>query len=123
MAEGILSSLDSVHYQPYSAGTQPSSVNPFAVSVMKEIGVDISGHKSKNVKDFLDQKFDYVITVCDQAKEACPFFPGEVGAFIHKGFEDPAQAQGREEEILDTFRKIRDEIKEWIETALKKGQW
>lgn len=112
MAEGLLKSFDS-ELEVYSAGTNPSDkVNPKAVQVMKEIGIDISQNYPKMVDQFLNDPFDYVITVCDNAKETCPVFIGKVGKQLHIGFEDPADATGTEEEILSVFRKVRDEIKE-----------
>jgi arsenate reductase len=113
MAEGLLRALYGKYYETYSAGTQPSGVNPHAVKTMAEIGIDISTHRSKNVQEFLDMKIDYVVTVCDHAKEACPFFPGG-GQYLHKGFKDPAESEGTEEEILSVFRLVRDEIRDWI---------
>lgn len=111
MAEGFLKSFDK-KLEVYSAGTEPSNqVNPKAVQVMKEIGIDISRHYPKSVDNFLDKSFDYVVTVCDNAKESCPIFIGKVGKQIHIGFEDPAEATGSEEEILSVFRKVREEIK------------
>ena len=114
MAEGLLSALYDDRYEVYSAGTEPSSVNPYAVKVMAEIGIDISEHRSKSVDEFLAMNFGYVVTVCDQAKETCPFFPGGV-KYYHKGFEDPSKFEGSEDEILSGFRRIRDEIRGWIE--------
>lgn len=100
----------------WSAGTEPSEVNDYAVKVMKEIGIDISGHRSKSVEEFLEQDFAYVVTVCDQANEACPFFPGGKER-IHKSFEDPAAIEGNTELKLAGFRRTRDEIKAWIEKS------
>ncbi len=111
MAEGFLKSFDS-ELTVYSAGTVPSTeVNPNAIKAMKEIGIDISSGKPENVNKYLDKSFDYVITVCGDAKETCPVFIGNVKEQLHIGFEDPADATGTEEEILNEFRKIRDEIK------------
>lgn len=111
MAEGFLKSFDK-EIEVYSAGTFPASrVNPNAVFVMKEIGIDISKNEPKDVKNFVNDSFDYVITVCDNAKENCPVFLGEVGKRLHIGFEDPAEATGTEEEVLKVYRKVRDEIK------------
>ncbi|MGK9369070.1 arsenate reductase ArsC [Melioribacter sp. Ez-97] len=111
MAEGFLKSFDP-ELEVYSAGTNPSSqVHPNAVKVMKEAGIDLSHNYPKNVDEFINQSFDYVITVCDNAKETCPVFMGKVKHQLHIGFEDPAEATGTEEEILNTFRRIRDEIK------------
>lgn len=111
MAEGFLKSFDP-ELEVFSAGTNPSpQVHPNAVKVMKEAGIDLSNNYPKNVDEFINQSFDYVITVCDNAKETCPVFMGKVKHQLHIGFEDPAEATGTEEEILNTFRRIRDEIK------------
>ena len=111
MAEGFLKTFGK-SLQVYSAGTYPSNqVHPLAVQVMREAGVDISSGYPKDVEQFLDQSFDYVITVCDNAKETCPTFTGQVKELLHIGFEDPAEATGTNDEILATFRRIRDEIK------------
>lgn len=120
MAEAFLKSFDG-NLEVYSAGTAPASkVHPKAVQVMKEAGIDISANKTKTVQQFLSQSFDYVITVCDNAKETCPFFTGKVGHRLHMGFEDPAEATGSEEEILSVFRKVRDQIeKEFKQFMLK----
>ncbi len=110
MAEGFLKAFDS-NLEVYSAGTEPSNeVHPKAVIVMSEMGIDISKNYPKNVDQFLDQKFDFVITVCGGAKESCPAFSGKVMNKIHIGFDDPADATGTEEEIFAEFRRIRDEI-------------
>lgn len=111
MAEGFLKSFDS-ELNVYSAGTSPSGeVHPKAIIVMKEVGVDIRSGKPENVTNYLEMSFDYVITVCSNAKETCPVFIGKVKEQLHIGFEDPADATGTEEEIISEFRKIRDEIK------------
>ncbi len=110
MAEGFLKAFDP-DLEVYSAGTNPSGeVHPKAIVAMKEMNIDISGNHPKNVSEFLDQAFDYVITVCDGAKETCPYFSGDVKHRLHIGFEDPAGATGTEEEIMNEFRRIRDEI-------------
>lgn len=110
MAEGFLKSFDD-KLEVFSAGTSPSGqVHSKAVQVMKEIGIDISDDYPKEVTKFLDKSFDYVITVCDNARETCPVFLGEVKEQLHIGFEDPAEATGSEEEVLATFRRVRDEI-------------
>ena len=110
MAEGFLKAFDP-DLEVYSAGTNPSGeVHPKAIAVMKEMNIDISGNHPKNVSEFLDQSFDYVITVCDGAKETCPYFSGDVKHRLHIGFEDPAEATGTDEEIMNQFRRIRDEI-------------
>ncbi len=111
MAEGFLKSFDP-DLEVYSAGTNPAKyVNPNAIIAMNETGVDITNNSPKNVDLFINQHFDYVITVCGNAKETCPAFIGKVGERLHIGFEDPAEAVGSQEEILDEFRRIRDEIK------------
>ena len=114
MAEGILNSLYPDLYETYSAGTEPTSVRPEAIKVMAELGIDISSHRSKSIDEFKNMPFDYIVTVCDKAKETCPYFPGG-GKKLHQSFDDPSQFSGTEEEILAGFRKVRDEIKEWIE--------
>ena len=112
MAEGFLKSFDP-HLQVYSAGTGPSDqVHPKAIQVMKEVGIDLIKNYPKNVDQFINQSFDYVITVCDHAKETCPIFSGQVVQQLHIGFEDPAEASGSEEEIFKVFRRVRDEIKQ-----------
>jgi arsenate reductase len=115
MAEGILRSLGP-DMAIVSAGTQPEKqVNPNAVKVMKELGIDISGHHPKNVDQFVNEAFDYVITVCDNARESCPFFTGKVGNRVHIGFVDPADARGTEEEVLAEYRRVRDQIRSEFE--------
>jgi len=114
MAEGFVNALYGDRYSAFSAGTEPSKVNPYAVRVMQEIGIDISDHRSKSVDEFLDQDLDYVVTVCDHAKEVCPFFPGGRKA-LHKGFQDPAAVAGTEDEKLSLFRRVREEIRDWVE--------
>ena len=110
MAEGFLKSFDP-KLEVYSAGTSAEEkVNPYAVKVMKEAGIDISGQKPESVEKYLNKSFDYVITVCDGAKEVCPVFNGDVKNKLHIGFEDPAKARGTEEEKLKAYRKVRDEI-------------
>ena len=112
MAEGFLKSFDD-RLQVFSAGTYPAQyANPYAIKIMQEAGIDISQNKPKSVDLFLDKPFDYVITVCDDAKESCPYFSGTVGHRLHIGFEDPAKAKGTETEILTEYRKIRDQIME-----------
>jgi len=115
MAEGILRHLYGKRFDVHSAGTQPSRVNPYAVRVMEEIGIDITGHSSKSIDVYEGACFDRVVTVCDQANEACPVFFGG-GEHTHKGFRDPAGFRGKDEEILAGFRTVRDEIKDWVES-------
>ncbi len=110
MAEGFLKVFNP-ELEVYSAGTNPSNeVHPKAIATMKEMNIDISGNLPKNVSELLNQPFDYVITVCDSAKETCPYFSGEVKHRLHIGFEDPAEATGTDEEIMAEFRRIRNEI-------------
>ncbi len=112
MAEAFLKSFDK-NFEVYSAGTFPApQVHPKAILVMNEVGIDISQNKPKDVNEFINQSFDYVITVCDNARENCPVFLGKVNKQLHIGFEDPAEATGTEEEVLKVFRKVRDEIKQ-----------
>lgn len=112
MAEGFLKSFDPA-LEVFSAGTHPAAqANPFAVEVMKESGVDISGNKPKSVDLFLSVDFNFVITVCGGAKEVCPAFTGKVKRWVHIGFDDPADAQGSREEILSVYLRVRDEIRE-----------
>ena len=112
MAEGFMKSFDA-QLEVYSAGTKAEKqVNPYAVKAMSEIGIDISKHYPKQVDEFLEIDFDYVITVCDGAKEICPIFTGKVKKRLHIGFEDPADAKGTENEVMPVYRRIRDEIKE-----------
>ena len=119
MAEGFLKSFDS-ELEIYSAGTKAEkNVNPYAIKVMTEKGIDISKQFPKSVDLFLTESFDYVITVCDGAKEICPIFTGNVKHRLHMGFEDPANATGTEEEKLLVYRKIRDEIFDAFKTFYK----
>jgi arsenate reductase len=113
MAEAIVNALHGDRYKAYSAGTEPTSINPYVIKVMSEIGIDTSRQKSKIIKEFQGKRFDYVVTVCDHAKETCPFFPGK--KVLHKSFADPSKFQGTEEQILQKVRQVRDEIREWIE--------
>lgn len=111
MAEAFLQSFDA-NLQVFSAGTIPAEeVNPFALKVMLEIGLDLTASRPKHVAGFIKDSFDYVITVCDAAKESCPVFTGKVKNMLHIGFEDPAEAVGTEQEIISVFRRVRDEIK------------
>jgi len=109
MTEGLMNHLCGDRYEAFSAGTEPSQVNPFAVRVMSEISIDISGYRAKSVQEFIEQKFDYVITVCDSAQESCPFFPGGK-KILHKSFKDPAAFKGSDNEKMAVFRQTRDEI-------------
>ena len=117
MAEGLLRHLAEDCFEVYSAGTEATFIRPQAVEVMNEVGIDISGQKSKTLDEYLGQSFDYVITVCDTANEACPVFPGAKRR-LYWSFEDPAAAVGSEEERLRVFRSVRDNIEEHIENNL-----
>jgi arsenate reductase len=110
MAEGLLRHIAGDRFEVFSAGTRPVGLNPNAVEAMREIGIDISGQRSKSVDEFAGQQFDYVITVCDNAKESCPIFPG-TGQRIHQSFEDPAACPG---EQGAAFRKVRNELSSWL---------
>ena len=112
MAHGFLQSFDP-NLQVFSAGTNPAGkINPKAVEVMKEAGVDIGNHALHNVSEYINEPWDYVITVCGGAKESCPVFTGEVKHRVHLGFTDPSDFKGSEEDTLNEFRRVRDEIKE-----------
>lgn len=112
MAEAIMRQYFGENYDVFSAGTEPRGVNPYAVEVMKEIGIDISKQRSKSLDEYKDEEFDYIITLCDESRENCPYFPGGK-TYIHKSFEDPSSFEG--EDKLIVFRKVRDEISKWIE--------
>jgi len=114
MAEGILRNLYGDKFEVFSAGTEPSRVNPYAIRTMQEIGIDISENTSKSIEGFQEMNIDYVVTVCDHAKESCPTFPGAKHT-IHKGFIDPSKFGGKDEDILLGFIQIRDEIRSWIQ--------
>ena len=113
MAEGLLRNDAGNQFEVESAGTKPGRVRPEAMAVMQEIGIDISGQRSKSVNEFASQNFDYVITVCDSAKESCPIFPGHCNR-VHRNFDDPAALEGTEEERLALFRRVRDEIRDYL---------
>ncbi len=110
MAEGLLRHDAGNAFEVFSAGTKPTEVRLEAIAVMREAGIDISGHRSKSVDEFAGQDFDYVITVCDNAKQSCPIYPAKTKR-IHWSIEDPAAVQGSEEERLAAFRRIRDELR------------
>lgn len=119
MAEGLLRYLAGSQFEVFSAGSKPSTLNPFAIKVMQERGIDISSHRSKHLSEFIKQLFDYVITVCDQAAETCPVFPGRAQR-IHWSFPDPAAVGGSDNDKLNAFRQTRDaieaQLKQWIVT-------
>jgi len=119
MAEGLLKHICQREFEINSAGTKPSIVRPEAIKVLSEIGIDISGNCSKSVDEFKNEEIDYVLTVCDNAKENCPYFPAKTN-LIHQGFEDPAEVAGDEEKRLNAFRKVRDEIRDYFENDFVK---
>ena len=113
MAEAILNKLYGDRYMAFSAGTDPTQIDPLVVLVMSEIGIDVSNYRSKRLNIFKDSTLDYVITLCDQAKESCPYFPGGI-IQLHRGFPDPSEFKGKTEVVINGYRRIRDEIKNWI---------
>ena|SRR5258708_5514671 len=117
MAEGLLREFAGTQFDVFSAGSKPSTVNPFAIQAMRERGIDISSHRSKHLNEFIKQPFDYVITVCDSAAETCPIFPGRAQR-IHWSFPDPAAVEGSEEQRLQAFRQTRDAIAERLKAWL-----
>ncbi len=118
MAEGLINHDLAGRVQAFSAGVRPSRVNPRAIQVMGELGIDISHHYSKSVDDLAGEQFDLVITVCDSASQQCPMFPGNTEV-LHIGFPDPAKATGTEEEILTEFRRVRDDLRERLGPLLR----
>lgn len=118
LAEGYLRYFAGDKAEVYSAGVETHGVNPRAIAVMAEDGIDISGHTSNNMNEYRDIDFDYVITVCDNAKERCPFFPSTAQKF-HHNFPDPAKATGTEQEIMDQFRAVRKQVKQYSENFVK----
>jgi arsenate reductase len=118
MAEGLLRHFGNEageRFEVESAGTRPSRVRQEAITVMSELGIDISGHRSKSVNEFASQPFDYVLTVCDNARESCPIYPGHANR-QHHGFDDPAAVTGDEPARLAAFRRVRDEIRDYLRT-------
>jgi arsenate reductase len=113
MAEGLLRHLAADRFEVESAGTRPSGLRPEAVAVLAELGIDISQQRSKNVDEFASQHFDYVLTVCDNARDSCPHFPGGTRT-IHHSFEDPAGVQGSERDRLAAFRRVRDQLADYL---------
>ena len=117
MAEGLLRHLAGDRFEAMSAGTEATHVRPLAIKAMEEVGIDISGQESKTLDRYLNEPFDHVVTVCDEANEVCPFFPGAANR-LHWSFEDPSKAEGTEEECLAVYRSVRDRIRERIEDEL-----
>lgn len=120
LAEGYLRYFANNKAEIYSAGIETHGVNPKAVEIMKRDGLDISGHTSNNVNEYTGIDFDYVITVCDNAKESCPYFPSNATKF-HYNFPDPAKAKGTEEEVMEQFREVRDMIKKYAHTFVEEN--
>ena len=118
IAEGLLKSLYGDYYEVYSAGSDPTTVNPCAIKVLAENGVDISKNRSKSLKEFDGLEFDYVVTVCGGDGQACPFFSGGK-TYFHESFDDPSEVDGTEQDKINAFRRTRDEIKLWIEKTFK----
>ena len=116
MAEGLMNAHLGDRYQAHSAGTALTEVHPLAVLALAELGIDVSGQRSKHDREFLGQEFNYVVTSCDQAKKSCPFFPG-AREYIHAGFPEPASEEGPEEVRLEAFRRVRDAIREWLQAT------
>jgi arsenate reductase len=121
MAEGLLRHLAGNRFEAHSAGTEATYVRPLAIRAMNEIGVDISGQESKTLVRYLGEPFDYVITVCDDANEACPFFPGATNR-LHWSLPDPSAAKGTEEERLAVFRSVRDALRDRVQAELVDGR-
>ena len=117
MAEGLLRHDAGDRFEVASAGTRPTRIRPEAIEVMKELGIDISGHRSKSVDEFAARNFDYVLTVCDNARETCPIYPGHVNR-LHHSFEDPAAVEGSQETKLAAFRKVRDQLRQYLKGVL-----
>jgi arsenate reductase len=112
MAEGLLNGLVGDRYEAASAGIEATRVRPEAIAVLAELGIDISRHRSKTLEEFRGRQFDFVVTVCDSARERCPFFPGK--QVLHESFLDPSAARGDEQEVLEAFRRARDQVASWI---------
>ncbi len=119
MAEGLLKHITQHRYDVFSAGTKPSIVRPEAIKVLREISIDISSNRSKSVDEFVGQEIDYVLTVCDNAKENCPYIPART-RLIHHSFSDPAEIEGDEETRIAAFRQVRDEIYEYLKNDFVK---
>ena len=112
MAEGLMRHLRGNEFEVFSAGTEPKGIHPLATEAMKEIGIDISAHRSKHLDEYGEEEFDYIVTLCDHAAKTCPFFPGK-GERIHHSFPDPAAAEGSREEKIEMFRRVRDGLREF----------
>ena len=121
IAEGLVNALYGDRFLASSGGTMATRVHPGAIKAMAEIGIDISGHRSKSIEEFTDQRFDYVVMVCDDSQADCPFFSGGKD-YIHHAFDDPAACKGTDEEVLTCFRRSRDEIHAWIEETFSREE-
>ncbi|MDR3563683.1 MAG: arsenate reductase ArsC [Negativicutes bacterium] len=122
MAEGLLRGLHGDRYEAFSAGTAVTRVNPYVARAMAEIGIDLSSHRSKHLNEFINDSFDFVVTVCDNAQESCPYFPGGK-TMLHHSFTDPSGFTGSDDEIMAGVRLVRGEIRQWIgETFGKAGE-
>jgi arsenate reductase (thioredoxin) len=119
MAEGLLRHLAGDRFDVYSGGTLPSGISEYTIGAMHEIGIDVSGQRSKSVDEFAGQTFDFVITVCDSARQVCPVFPGE-GVRLHWDVEDPSDTEGRGIPLVDAFRMSRDDLRKRIELFVEK---
>ena len=113
MAEGLMRHLRGNEFEVFSAGTEPKGIHPLAIEAMKEIGIDISAQRSKHLDEYGEEEFNYIVTLCDHAAKTCPFFPGK-GERIHHSFPDPAAEEGIREEKIETFRRVRDGLREFI---------
>ncbi len=116
MAEGLLKHITQNEYEIFSAGTKPSLIRPEAIEVLREVGIDISKNSSKSVDEFTNQKIDFVLTVCDSAREICPYFPAQT-KLIHHSFEDPVEVQGNKKTRIQAFRNARDQIQKYLEDS------
>lgn len=121
MAEGLVNAFYADRFRAFSGGTEATRVHPAAIKAMAEIGIDISGHRSKSIDEFEGRRFDYVVMVCDDRQTDCPFFAGGK-EYIHHAFDDPAACSGTDEEVLACFRRSRDEILAWIRAAFIQGE-
>ena len=123
MAEGLVNHFLGDRFQAFSAGTEATRINPLAAKVMTEIGIDITGHRSKTLEEFAGQSFDYVITLCGDANEKCPLFFGRVQR-VHIGFDDPSRLAGADDEVLPGYRRVRDEIRQrLLQFLMEEGKW
>ena len=120
MAEAFVNHLCGDKFKAESAGITPTQINPYVARAMVEIGIPLTGHRPKSITEFQGRTFNYVVTVCDLTREACPFFPGEIE--LNKSFPDPSSFTGNDEEILTKVRLVRDEIKDWIDRTFCKGE-